>query len=65
MRRIVAEQTRQRFHLAADQLIFQFYFARYDRITLATTRAWNWARALHRRHELALDEVGGRFEQFN
>jgi hypothetical protein len=65
MRLIVAEQMRQGFHLIPDQRIFQFYFARYDAHHIGDYSGLELARALNRRHEFALDEVGSRFEQFN
>src|ERR1700722_5392809 len=65
MRRIMAEQTRQGFHLAPNQRIFQLYFARHDSHHIGDYSRLELARALDYGHEFALDEVGGRFEQFN
>ena len=65
MRRIVPEQPRKRLHLASNQRIFHFYFARDDSHHVGNHPRLELARAFGCRHEFAVDKIGGRFEQFN
>jgi len=65
MRRVLSEQASQRLHLVPNQRIFQFYFAGDDSHYVGNDSRLELARALDCRNELAIDEVGGSFEQFN